>query len=73
LLVSVGLEAKWAQLARDWIDADDQPGSPDGAEDAVYTSQTPPYRTGNWPMTSTSEMMNLPGFGYDRYRKLAPM
>ncbi len=45
---------------------------PDGAEDQVYTSQTPPYRTGNWPMMSPSELMNLPGFGADRYRKIAP-
>jgi general secretion pathway protein K len=72
LLVSVGLEPKWAGLARDWIDADDIPGNPDGAEDQVYTSQLPPYRTGNWPMMSPSELMNLPGFGADRYRKIAP-
>jgi general secretion pathway protein K len=72
LLVSVGLEPKWAAIARDWIDQDNQPGEPDGAEDSVYTSQTPPYRTGNWPMTSPSELMNLPGFGADRYRKIAP-
>ena len=72
LLVSVGLEPKWAGIARDWIDADDQPGSPDGAEDSIYTSQTPPYRTGNWPMTSASELMSLPGFGADRFRKIAP-
>ena len=72
LLVSVGVEPKWAGIARDWIDADDIPGSPDGAEDQIYTSQTPPYRTGNWPMMSPSELMNLPGFGADRYRKIAP-
>jgi general secretion pathway protein K len=72
LLAAVGVEPKWAGLARDWIDADDTPGSPDGAEDSVYTSQTPPYRTGNWPMMSPSELMNLPGFGADRYRKIAP-
>ncbi len=72
LLVAVGLEPKWAGIARDWIDADDQPGEPDGAEDSVYTSQTPPYRTGNWPMMSASELLNLPGFGADRYRKIAP-
>jgi len=72
LLLAVGLEAKWAGMARDWIDADDIPGNPDGAEDQIYTSQSPPYRTGNWPMTSPSELMNLPGFGADRYRKIAP-
>jgi general secretion pathway protein K len=72
LLIAVGLEPKWAAIARDWIDADDLPGSPDGAEDSIYTSQTPPYRTGNWPMMSPTELMNLPGFGADRYRKIAP-
>jgi general secretion pathway protein K len=72
LLVSVQLEPKWAGMARDWIDADDMPGSPDGAEDQIYSSQTPPYHTGNWPMMSPTELMNLPGFGADRYRKIAP-
>jgi general secretion pathway protein K len=72
LLALVGLEPKWAAIARDWIDADDIPGSPDGAEDQVYTSQVPPYRTGNWPMMSPTELMNLPGFGADRYRLIAP-
>jgi general secretion pathway protein K len=72
LLTSVGLEPKWAGIARDWIDADDQAGQPDGAEDSVYTMQNPPYRTGNWPMMSPTELMNLPGFGADRYRKIAP-
>ncbi len=72
LLVSVGLEPKWAALARDWIDADSNVTEPDGAEDSVYTSQNPPYRASNWPMNSPSELMNLPGFGADRYRKIAP-
>jgi general secretion pathway protein K len=72
LLQSVGLEPKWAGIARDWIDPDDQAGQPDGAEDSVYTMQNPPYRTGNWPMLSPAELMNLPGFGADRYRKIAP-
>jgi general secretion pathway protein K len=72
LLASVGVEPRWAGLARDWIDPDDAVSDPDGAEDAVYTSQTPPYRTGNFPMLSASELLNLPGFGADRYRKIAP-
>jgi general secretion pathway protein K len=72
LLVSVGLEPKWAGIARDWITATDIPSSPDGAKDSIYTSQTPPYRTGEYPMMSPSELMNLPSFGADRYRKIAP-
>ncbi len=51
---------------------DNLPPNPDGAEDSVYTSQTPPYLTGNWPMTSTSELMALPGFDLAHYQKLAP-
>jgi general secretion pathway protein K len=72
LLISVGLEEKWAGIARDWITATDIPSSPDGAKDSIYTSQTPPYRTGEYPMMSPSELMNMPGFGADRYRKIAP-
>lgn len=72
LLVLLKLDQKWAGIARDWIDADDQPGSPDGAEDSVYTAQNPPYRTANWPMTSPTELMNMPGFGADKYKILAP-
>jgi general secretion pathway protein K len=72
LLASVGLEPKWAQMARDWITPGDVPSGPDGAKDAVYTAQDPPYRTGEWPMTSPTELMALPGFGLDAYRKIAP-
>jgi general secretion pathway protein K len=72
LLASVGVEPKFADLARDWIDADNNPTQPDGAEDSVYTLQTPPYLTGNWPMTSPSELMAVPGFDLGRYLKIAP-
>jgi general secretion pathway protein K len=72
LLRSVGVDPKFADLARDWIDADNNPTQPDGGEDWVYTVQTPPYLTGNWPMTSTSELMALPGFDLGSYLKIAP-
>jgi general secretion pathway protein K len=72
LLQMVGLEPKWAQLMADWIDSDTEPGFPDGAEDNFYTSQSPPYRTPNMLVTSTSELLALPGFGRDRYLKIAP-
>jgi general secretion pathway protein K len=72
LLQSLNMETKWAGLVRDWIDADNVPSIPDGAEDSVYTAQTPPYLTGNWPMTSPTELMSLPGFDLDHYAKIAP-
>jgi general secretion pathway protein K len=34
--------------------------------------QTVPYRTANRYITSTTELLALPGFGRDRYLKLAP-
>ena len=72
LLEILGLETKWAGYIIDWIDPDIQPGTPDGAEDSVYMGQTPPYLTPNKYITSTSELLALPGFGRDRFLKLAP-
>ena len=62
LLAAVGLEDKWAGLLVDWIDVDAVPSIPDGAEDSTYLGQTPPYLTANRYITSTTELMALPGF-----------
>jgi general secretion pathway protein K len=72
LLELLGLEPKWANMMVDWIDADIVPQPTDGAEDSVYTGQTPPYRAANRYITSASELLALPGFGRDRYLVLAP-
>ena len=72
LLEIVGLEPKWTGYLVDWIDFDLSPQNPDGAEDSVYMGQDPPYRTANRYITSASELLALPGFGRDRYLKLAP-
>jgi general secretion pathway protein K len=72
LLVSLGIEPKWAGYVVDWIDPDIVPSNPEGAEDSVYLGQAPPYRTANMYITSVSELLALPGFGHDRYKKLEP-
>jgi len=72
LLKTLNLEEKWAGIIADWIDSDNEPNNPDGAEDSVYLSQTPPYRAANIPVSSISELLALPGFGRDRYNRLAP-
>jgi general secretion pathway protein K len=72
LLALLGLESKWAPLIADWIDSDNNVNFPDGAEDSVYLAQSPPYRTANLAVTSISELLALPGFGRDRYNRLAP-
>jgi general secretion pathway protein K len=71
LLQLVGIQPKWADLIVDWIDADTAP-LPDGAEDSAYMGQNPPYLTANQYITSTSELLALPGFGHDNYVKLEP-
>lgn len=72
LLEEVGLETKWTGYVIDWIDQNTQSSIPEGAEDSVYMGQTLPYRTANMFITSASELLALPGFGRDRYLKLAP-
>ncbi|HVC31089.1 MAG TPA: type II secretion system minor pseudopilin GspK [Steroidobacteraceae bacterium] len=72
LLTMVGLNAKWADYLVDWIDKNSTPMFPDGAEDSVYMEMNPPYRTPNLPVTSTSELMALPGFTRADFDKLAP-
>lgn len=67
----VGVEPKWAELLVDWIDPDTN-AQPGGAEDSAYLGQNPPYQTANTFITSTSELLALPGFGRERYAKLAP-
>jgi general secretion pathway protein K len=72
LLTYLQIEPMWAGYIVDWIDPDIVPQNPDGAEDSVYMGQTPPYRTPNMYITSASELLALPGFGHDRWAKLAP-
>lgn len=72
LLAALELEPKWAQLIVDWIDPDTVRSSPDGAEDSEYLMAQPPYRAANTYLTSTTELLALPEFGIERYRRLAP-
>jgi general secretion pathway protein K len=72
LLTYLDIEPKWAGYMVDWIDPDIVPQNPDGAEDSVYMGQLPPYLAPNRYITSASEILALPGFGHDRYAKLAP-
>ncbi|HEY0942156.1 MAG TPA: type II secretion system minor pseudopilin GspK [Steroidobacter sp.] len=72
LLEVLEIETKWAEMIADWIDSDTNATGFDGAEDPVYTNLSPPYRTANMPITRASELLALPDFGPERYRKLAP-
>ena len=72
LLEIVGLEPSWADKMVDWIDTDTIATIPDGAEDSVYLAQSPPYLAANMAITSTTELLALPQFGIERFRRLAP-
>jgi general secretion pathway protein K len=72
ILAMVEIEPNWAPMIADWIDADSNPAFPDGAEDPVYMGQDPPHLAANMPITRTSELLSLPNFGADRYRRLQP-
>jgi general secretion pathway protein K len=72
LLRSLDIEEKYADLLVDWIDTDNNPNGGQGGEDTLYLSQVPPYRPPNTFITHTSELLALPGFGAERFRKIAP-
>lgn len=72
LLSNLNLDPKLAYYIVDWIDKNTDPMSPDGAEDSVYMEMNPPYRTPNLPITSTSELLALPGITRAQFDVLAP-
>ncbi|HEU4516211.1 MAG TPA: type II secretion system minor pseudopilin GspK [Steroidobacteraceae bacterium] len=72
LLVLLGAQPRWAPLMADWIDNDANPDMAGGAEDGTYLSQDPPYRTANRLVSTTTEMMALPGMTRDEFERIRP-
>ncbi len=61
LLLALQLDPRFAGIAADWLDADQNASFPDGAEDAIYTGLTPPYRSANQVLSSASELAAIEG------------
>ena len=72
ILQMVEIEPTWAPMIADWIDGDVDPSFPEGAEDSVYSGMDPAHLAANMPITRSSELLQLPEFGADRFRRLAP-
>ena len=72
LLQSLEISPDLASAVADWIDADNYPEFPGGAEDASYTSLPQPYRTANHFIVDTSELMSIKGFNRKTYNQLRP-
>lgn len=73
LLARLELKPELAQAIVDWIDPDQDPIFPDGAEDSDYNVLTPPYLAANRPMLSVSELRQIKGVDQDSYDKLSPL
>lgn len=71
LLNALGLDPRFAGIAADWLDGDLEAGFPDGAEDPIYTSILPPYRTANQMLTSISELQALEGMDKETFDLLS--
>lgn len=61
LLIALGLDPRFAGIAGDWIDGDQDASFPDGAEDSIYTGITPPYRAANQMLSNVNELAALEG------------
>lgn len=72
LLQVLELDPRFAGLTADWIDANQEAGFPDGAEDSIYTGFTPSYRTYNRPLSNVSELAALDGMDKASYDRLLP-
>ena len=72
MLQVLGLDPRFAAIAADWVDSNQEAGFPDGAEDAIYTGFVPTYRTPNVPITSASELAALEGMDNESYELLRP-
>jgi general secretion pathway protein K len=54
----------------DWRDADENPTGGGGAEDGIYDSRQPPFRTPNRPFYSISELLLVEGMTPELYRAI---
>ena len=72
LLIALQLDPRFAAIAADWIDGDDQASFPDGAEDAIYTGFTPPYRAANQLLSNVTELGAIEGMDKASFDILLP-
>ncbi|MCX7175990.1 MAG: type II secretion system minor pseudopilin GspK [Proteobacteria bacterium] len=71
LLNQLQLPPELAWTLADWIDSDSE-ATPDGAEDAYYLGQTPPYRTANRELSDLDNLLRVRGFNSLIIDKLRP-
>lgn len=71
LLQVLEIDPSIASAVGDWLDTDNYPEFPGGAEDETYSSLEKPYKTANHFINDISELMSVKGFDkaiYDRLK-----
>lgn len=72
LLTVLELEPRLAGVTADWLDTNLEAHFPNGAEDPIYTTVLPPYRTANQMLTSVSELQAIEGMTKEIFGILEP-
>lgn len=72
LFLVLGIEELRLEKIIDWIDENDEVDGAEGAEEGDYLIKDKPYRTGNQPFASISELMLIDGITPEIYAKLLP-
>ncbi|MDZ7641016.1 MAG: type II secretion system minor pseudopilin GspK [Desulfurivibrio sp.] len=68
LLGACDLDENSEQAVTDWLDADQQPRFPGGAEDNEYLRGEPAYRAANRPITDPAELALVRGLDNEEFR-----
>ncbi|EIJ43913.1 type II secretory pathway, component PulK [Beggiatoa alba B18LD] len=72
LLTYLEISPDLAQAVVDWIDPDNDPQLPNGAEETTYLINKPAYRAANTKMRSPTELRLVAGFKAEIYNKIIP-
>ena len=72
LLTALGLDTRLAAATADWLDSDQQETIPDGAEDPLYSSMTPAYRTADQSISNVTELAAVDGMDPVSFEILLP-
>jgi general secretion pathway protein K len=72
LLTALGLDTRLAAATADWLDTDQQEMIPSGAEDPLYSSMTPAYRTADQSISNVTELAAVDGMDPVSFEILLP-
>lgn len=72
LLLALEMDTGLADATVDWLDKDNQPTFPHGAESDYYARLEPPYAIANQTLVSSSELLAIKGYDMEIFTKLRP-